>query len=224
MNIISTLNICAKVRILDTPGLPDTRGLQQDDAHRGSIASQIEKSIEFISAILILANGTVQRITVSTDYALSTLSTLFPRTLVENIAFMFTNVTDHLHWNFSQDTVPDVLKNAPQFLLDNPIALQKKYFKLKEDPEMKKSRNRMRKAVKASEETAMETLVELFDWLDGRELQATNDIVSLYKKSQKIEVNITNTLAQMDQAARTKVELDTLLVKLEKDSAVSVSP
>jgi len=50
--------------------------------------------------------------TVGTDYALSALSALFPETLTSRVAFLFTNVTSPLHFNFSKDTVPDVLKDA----------------------------------------------------------------------------------------------------------------
>ena len=102
----------SQVRILDTPGLADTRGLQQDELHKKSIASQIKKHIDSVPAILVLANGTVPRVTVGTDYALSTLSAIFPETLASRVAFLFTNVTSPLHWNFSRDTVPDILKDA----------------------------------------------------------------------------------------------------------------
>ena len=186
----------AKVRILDTPGLADTRGLQQDEIHQKSIATQIKNHIDSVNAVLILANGTVPRITVGTDYALSTLSAIFPKTLAENIAFVFTNVSSRLSWNFSQDTVPEVLKNAPQYLLDNPIALQKKYLELKNDQD-KKVRNKLHKAVKAKEQGALETLVDLFDWLDGLTPQPTTAIVTLYEKSQSKN---TKTLGETDQA------------------------
>lgn len=125
----------------------------------------------------MLANGTVPRVTVGTDYALSTLSAIFPKNLANNIAFVFTNVTSPLHWNFSRDTVPKVLKDAPYFLLNNPIALQKKYLKLKTDPNMKVGKANLRIAVKAGEEDALEMLVDLFDWLDGLEPQPTTEVV-----------------------------------------------
>jgi hypothetical protein len=44
---------------------------------------------------------------------------------------------DPLYWNFSRDALPDVFKDAPQFLLNNPIALQRRYLKLKDDPNMR---------------------------------------------------------------------------------------
>jgi len=49
---------------------------------------------------------------VGIDYALSALSALFSKTLSSRVASLFTNVTSPLHFNFSKDTVPDVLKDA----------------------------------------------------------------------------------------------------------------
>jgi len=117
----------------------------------------------------------MSRVNVGTDYALSTLSDLFPKSLASNTAFMFTNVSSPLHWNSSEDTVPDVLREAPQFLLDNPIALQKKYLRLRYKPYMKMGKASFRKEVKASEENAINTLVDLFDWLDDLEPMTVED-------------------------------------------------
>jgi len=83
-----------------------------------------------------------------------------------------------LHWNFSGDTIPDALKDAPQFLLNNPVALQKKYLRLKGDPNMKKGKRDLRKEVKAGEEGALEMLVDLFDWLDGLEPQPIKPMIT----------------------------------------------
>jgi len=157
--------------------LADTRGFQQDELHKKSIATEIERYISSVTAVLILANGTVPRVTVGTDYALSTLSALFPETLAHNISFMFTNVLSPLHWNFSPDTLPDGLRRAPHFLLNNPIALQKKYLKLRDHPNMRKGRADFRNAVKAAEENALEMLVDLFDWLDSVEPRPTMEVV-----------------------------------------------
>jgi len=102
-----------QVRILNTPGLADTRGLQQNKLHKKSIASQIKKHIGSVSAVLFVANGTVPRVAVGTSYALSTLSALIPEALASRVAFLLTNVTTPLDVNFSKDTVPDVLKGSP---------------------------------------------------------------------------------------------------------------
>ena len=147
--------------------MADTHGIEQDELHKKNIAAQIQGHTDTVTAVVVLANGTVPRVTVGTNYALSTLSSIFPEPLASKIAFMFTNVLSPLHWNFSGDTIPDVLKDAPHFLLSNPVALQKKYLKLKNDQNMKKERVYLLNEVKAAEQVALEMLVELFDWLDG---------------------------------------------------------
>ena len=83
------------------------------------------------------------------------------------IALLLTNVPGSLYQNFSRDNLPDVLKHAPLFLLDNPVALQKKHLELRDDPRVKKRRTDIRGMVKSGEQRALETLVDLFDWLGG---------------------------------------------------------
>jgi hypothetical protein len=100
--------------------LADTRGVHQDELHKKSIATEIQDHIDSVSAVLILANGSVPRITVGMDYALSALSALFPKTMANNIAFVFSNSPTYLSLNISKVFIPDILKEAPQFLLDNP--------------------------------------------------------------------------------------------------------
>ena len=130
---------------------------------------QIEKDIDSVTAVLVLANGTVPRINVGTDYALSILSTIFTRTTSKNVAFLLTNTSNPLYQNFSGDILPESVKGAPQFLINNPIALQRKYLELKGSQKMRAQMTSFREAVKASEQDALEMLVDLFDWLDGLE-------------------------------------------------------
>ena len=197
--------------------------MQQDELHKEGIAASIQNHIDSVTAVLILANGSVPRITVGMDYALSALSALFPKTLAKNIAFLFTNSSTYLSLNFAQDAIPEILKDAPQFLLDNPIALQKKFRGLKDDPNKKKLGKEMQKEVKNAEQRALEMLVNLFDWLDDLEPQPTTDIVALYKKSRAIESKITHTLTQMDQASTQMAEINKLIGDLKEKSAVSFS-
>jgi len=176
--------------------------------------TQIKEHIDSVTAVLVLVNGTVPRVTVGSNYALSILSAIFTESLASNIAFMFTNVLSPLHWNFSGDTIPDVLKEAPHFLLNNPVALQKKYLKLKDDPCMKSLTADFRKAVKGGEENAMEVLVDLFDWLDRLEPQSITKIVPLYQDAQNI----------MSMTADAHASMDQVVIRKAKESAVSRSP
>ena len=100
---------------------------------------------------------------------------------------MFTNDLSSRQRNLSGDTIPDVLKNARQFHLDNPIALQKEYLKANDGP----GRADLREAVKASEQSTLGMLVDLFDWLDGFGPQA-KEIVSLHERSQVIKTKVSD--------------------------------
>ena len=176
----------------------DARLPQQTELHRRSISTQIKKHLDSVTAVLVLANGTVTRGTGGLQYAFSALSTIFPKTLAKNIAFVFTNIAGPLSLNFCEDTIPEVLKGAPQFQLDNPIALQRKYLKLKDDPKMEQKRMiTLRNEVKDGEQTALKMLVELFDWLGGLEPQAGDGGCPL----QNITALITKPPAPIDHVA-----------------------
>ena len=200
--------------------MADTRGIHQDALHKESIATEIQNHIDSVNAVLILVNGAIPRISVSMDYVLSTLPTIFPKTLTNNIAFLFSNVPTAVSLNFPDDAIPEVLKGAPHFSIDNPIALQKNYLKQRGRMNQSKAKG-IKELVKRAEQSALEMMVELFDWLDGLEPQPTREIIALYEKSQDIESKITNTLAQMGQATTKIAEIKNLLEDFGKNTAVS---
>ena len=174
-----------------------------------------------MTAVLIFADDTIPRATVGTDYALSTLSTIFPKSLASNTALMFINVSSPLHWNSHRDALPEVLKGAPQFLLNNLIVLQEAYSKLKDGPNMNKERADLRKAAQAAEQNALEMLVDLLDWLNRLEPQSVTEIVSLYENSQAIEAKIANALAQMGQEPKFTAKIEEQKSRLQTASTVS---
>ena len=192
------------VTILDTPGLADTRGIAQDEMHKKSIGDAIKNGIPAIDAVLILANGTVPRLTVSTNYALTTLASIFPRKIADNIGILITNVPSELNCNFEAESLPDSLAKAPLFMLDNPVSLEGRFRKNQRHPRMQANAHR---AVQAGHDKALHVFVDLLDWLDQRALQPTKDIVSLYEQVSQIEQNISEALAILKQAQSKQSEL-----------------
>ena len=92
---------------------------------------------------------------------------------------ILTNLPSPLSQNIHGDGFPDI---PTQFILDNPVALQKKYLKLQDDPDMKKESIDLRTMVKAGEEKALEMLVDLFDWLDGLDRPKPQDALAQQMK------------------------------------------
>lgn len=178
--------------------------------------------MDHVNGVIILANGTVPRLTVSTEYALSTLSSMFPKTLADNIAFIFTNVTSRLSQNFSEDSIPPALLSAPRYHFNNPLSLQKKYIDITKEHRKKKNSQlrQMRQEILAAEQHALDELACFFNWLDDRVRQPTSAILSLYKQSQEIESNLTNIVAQMDQAKNKRQALQEILDRINKGEAV----
>lgn len=213
-----------KLRILDTPGLADTRGLAQDELHKASIAHTIKDNISTLHAVIILANGTVPRLGVATDYALSTLSSIFPRTLAHNIGILFTNVASPLSWNFDQDSLPGVLKGAAhQFLLDNPLALWQKYTALRLQQNVNcRVMAKLEESVRESYVKAVEEIATLLDWLDTLTPQPTSEIVNLHAQSQEIDRSIGNALTRASQLANKKKELNDMIKQAEGSKLVSL--
>jgi len=208
-------NLFLKVRILDTPGLAsaDTCSVKEDNIHKESIVTCIKQYVDSVSAVLILARGNFSGTIANTDYTFSDLAALFPKTLVNNIAFMFTRTWGPPLFQHPQYVFPEALKNSPKFFLDNPITPPSSdWFKLKRSRE------------KGCEQGALEMLVNLFDWLDSLESQPATEIVSLYEQYQNIEAKSINILDQRAREVEMRVEIDRLMTTLKRHSAVSLSP
>lgn len=182
-----TSNDGVKIKILDTPGLADTRGLLQDDLHKANIAKTIGESIAAIDGVLILINGTVSRLGVATDYALSTLTSILPRTLSDNIGVLFTNVSDPLSWN---STLPQYLQDIVgdnQWQINNPVALWNNYSRMiGQSGGGQKVRPNMRQFVNEAHDRALDIIACIVNWLDGLAAQSTKDIMELNKQLQQI--------------------------------------
>ncbi|GJE97664.1 hypothetical protein PsYK624_138850 [Phanerochaete sordida] len=206
------------LRILDTPGLSDMRGIEQDELHKKDIAQKIISSIHTVDAILILANGTNPRLGFATSYALTTLASIFPRTLAKNIGIVFTNVMSPLSWNIDEVRVPEELRAARQFLLDNPAALQKNLVRLSRKEGISPAQvAKMHEVVAEREQVALDMLAELFDWLGTLAPKPTKDIIALYEQTQAIEQSTTNALARMQASSEHQRKLQQVLEEMKRE-------
>jgi len=77
------------------------------------------------------------------------------------------------------------------------------YLKLKDDPSLENTIKEMHADIKVREQSALEALVGIFDWLDGLKRQPTTEAIALQEPSKFIKPRTTELL--------TLVEATTLL-------------
>ncbi|EGC37346.1 hypothetical protein DICPUDRAFT_150025 [Dictyostelium purpureum] len=79
---------------IDTPGLSDTRGVKQDDLNIGKIIDSAE-NCSSLSAVIIVINGTVPRMTINLQNVITRLRGSIPDSLLKNVFLVFTNCLSH---------------------------------------------------------------------------------------------------------------------------------
>ncbi|QRV92742.1 AIG1 domain-containing protein [Ceratobasidium sp. AG-Ba] len=204
----------AEIRILDTPGLADTRGLDQDKKHRKEINDAIQHYVTSIDAVLIIANGTVQRLTAATEYTLSTITSMFPRSIIDNIGFLFTNSVP-LRWSFDFNTLPIELQRSSYWLLENPLSMLKNFEKMQSQTMSSRHVAQQKKQLSAGYREAVEVMDDLLEWLDKRTVQPTKEIDNLYQISMNIEDKLTAALATLTNLDQERIQLKKIADDLE---------
>lgn len=204
-----------QIHILDTPGLADTRGIDKDNEHKAAIAESIKEQIETVDAVIVMANGTLERLGVATEYALTVISGMFPHSIIDNIGFVFTMVPNALSFNFQRDALPVELKDARIWTVDNPLAQWSKYQAnlTAIPPKDEEDLEDMFDTVSTCYKKTLKSLNDFLKWLDERKVEPVQSISDLYEMSTSIEASISNVIARMDQAEKRRQEL----VKLQND-------
>ncbi|CAE6461011.1 hypothetical protein ACGC1H_003103 [Rhizoctonia solani] len=199
----------AKVEILDTPGLADTRGIEEDKKHKERIYRAIQELITAIDGVMIVANGTVERLTVATDYTLNILATLFPRSILDNIGILFTNTdAGGTGLNFQMQSLPSELRNVQHWCLNNPLSLYKNYSTLKAGSNFVRNQESIQKRnIETNYQDAVEILNDWLEWLDERNEIPTTAIVELYQKSSHIESRLFSTVTSISNLSQLEAQL-----------------
>ncbi|KAF8703054.1 hypothetical protein RHS03_06302, partial [Rhizoctonia solani] len=178
-----------EIQILDTPGLADTRGIEQDEQHKAIINKAIQEFVVEIDAVLIMANGTTERMSAATNYTLSTLTSLFPNSIIENIAFIFTHC-DSFTRNLDKASLPVTLMNSRQWTLENPLAYRKKYQRAAREGASESTLKEGRDRLETIYKKTVCTLDEWLIWVEGCQAQPTHQINRLYETMLNIEAQI----------------------------------
>ena len=104
------------IRLIDTPGIGDTRGVEQDKLNFANILDYIGQYNE-LHCICILLRPNNARITVTFEFCIKQLLNNLERSASKNIVFLFTNVRGTFYR--PGDTAPALIKVLGQ-VKDSP--------------------------------------------------------------------------------------------------------
>ncbi|KAB5590310.1 hypothetical protein CTheo_6248 [Ceratobasidium theobromae] len=187
------------IEILDTPGLADTRGMDQDKIHREKINKAIE-GMKMIDAIILLANGTTERLESTTEYTLATIGTMFPSSIIGNIGIIFTRVPRLALFSFSKKTLGAELRDARDWKIENPLGLHLGY-KLRENEMSEAEKEEEEEAIALAYNKTFTTIKTWLEWLDTRPPMPTKEINELYQMSVSIEELIDQALLEVKETS-----------------------
>jgi hypothetical protein len=160
--------------------------------HMESIVKAIRTNIKTVDGVLFMANGTLERAGPGIEYAMQMLSAIFPRTMAKNIGLLFTNVPDALSFNFHSDTLPAYITNSELWTIQNPLA-QVMRFREMESENVKQSEKQLlafRRLLDNNYSTTIDTLNDMFAWLNKQTALKTQSILQLHAMSQNLELAV----------------------------------
>ena len=79
-----------KIRIIDTPGIGDPRGIEQDQINFDNILCTISQ-LSYLHCVCILLKPNQQRLTVTFEHCIKMLFANIDKSASDNFAFIFTN-------------------------------------------------------------------------------------------------------------------------------------
>ncbi|QRW23119.1 AIG1 domain-containing protein [Rhizoctonia solani] len=218
-----------KIKIIDTPGLADTRGMDEDKRHKERIHGVIQELATEIDSVMIVANGTIERLSLAMDYTMNTLATWFPRSILPNIGILFTNVSAAgAGLNFQTESLPLELREVEYWCLNNPLSLFKSYAHRKATGSFARNReSAQRSSIESTYHETLSTLDDWLEWLDERKSIPTSAIIDLYQKSSHIEACLFRNImygAELskfkDQLSAVTQNLDSIAKKKERNKAL----
>ena len=212
------------LRIIDTPGIGDTRGLDQDTKNFHDILTYISQ-YEHLNAICILSKPNEERLSILFRFCINELLRHIQLSASENIIFVFTNARSTFyspggtaqilrnllqqHANDDQVLVPFSRENT--FLLDNEafrcLAVRKNGFQLSHEEIL---------SYQKSWDHTVKEYARMVAYIVTRPLHCVRDTLSLNEAEQIIR-KLTRPIAETTRL----IEQNLQLAKQHKENAVN---
>lgn len=197
------------IRLIDTPGIGDTRGLEYDKKNMADIITTLS-SYETLHGILILLKSNSARLTILFSFCIKELLTHLHRSAVENMVFGFTNT------RISNYTPGDTFGPLDHLLKQHPdvgLTLQTpttycfdsesfRYIAAFKNGIQMENEEDFRRSWKHSRDEAWR-LINHFSEMSPHRVEST---ISLYSTRQLI-IELTKPMAEISQLTQTNIAL-----------------
>ena len=201
-------NVIYELVLIDTPGLGDVKGLDQDDSNVDLILKEMsESSVSSLNAILLVLNGSNSRVSNKTKYILQKLYSLCPVTFYDKLYLLLTNT--QLESNFDwKANISISMKGDNVFTIDNLMFSSFDYTNLNPKTAIKLSNNYRE---------CIETLSLMFDQWKKSGGSNLDDFRELKSSRDGLRYNIRTILDIMKSANHNKREIERIKADVEQN-------
>jgi len=206
-----------KVGIIDTPGFGDSRGIEEDERHVKKIIATL-KEVDYVNCVCLVVNGRNSRMTSTLRYVLTEITTILPKTILDNVIVVFTNTGDPLDLNFDLSALKGFFGKeiTTHFCIENPYC---KFEKAKVQQEKKNLPiQTIAKSLKKGFEETGEVLKEMYSAIKPFKPVHTKYFTELYEKKQEIEKTVLELLVSYDN----QIALEAAIKKLEEQVQAAI--
>lgn len=201
------------VEIIDTPGMIDTRGPQQDKEHMQKIIDVINR-VGSLNCIVIVANGAAARMDPALECALLTIAGIMPSKALPQLYVVYTHVDSLLKLTFGHSEMEKALnvKDIPFGVIDNPYSLLQNAKRLQSSvPAAEVALELQAIFVKTS--TQLQKFLAL---LEESKPTSTVQFKQLYDMKIHIETTTLSLMTQMGQVAEKRKHFANQMLQLDK--------
>lgn len=190
--------------IIDTPGFGDSRGLEEDKKHVARIMDCL-KEHKAINCVLLVINGREARLNPTLKYVFGQLTSIMPKSVVDNIAVVFSNTENQRSLNFEISELTNIgLKLPPFVCLDNPFCEVQRAVVTGEaldDDMLEELKPKIKKAGKST--------TELLERIKDFPEVLTNDFARVNEVKSGIHDSLNVLMAKSDEARKYKLDVQT---------------
>ena len=125
------------ISFIDTPGINDTNGCNNDIMNLKKIVDSVAKESN-LNGIILLINGTMVRLDTSTVNFISILKSFLPKQMIENVIVILTNCEEE-SCNFELKCLKDIFANGKKYTMQNKLFRWDKKTKFEKDSKLYKT-------------------------------------------------------------------------------------